>query len=231
MSSIFTKIEKVRKVSIFKFLKYNFFTKGVIRNKGAYIIPYKKAVLEIRKGGIWIVEKTLHFGVNRLKGSSAEARVRIRENGRWVSHGDILLFAESFIDIHEDALLETGFFSINAGSVVVCGKHIEFGEDVMIGREVTIYDSDFHQVLNSEGLPENFSKEVIIGNKVWLTNKIVVLKGVHIGDGCLISAMSMVRKDVPPYCLAGGSPLKIIKENIKWSRASICEYEQKVNNK
>ena len=226
MKKIKEALTKICKISPIKFLKYNYLTKGVKREKGAYIIPYRHAVLEIRANGEWIVEKTLHFGINRLKGSSAEARVRIREGGKWISHGDVLLFTDSFIDVHENALFESGFFSINAGSVVVCGKHIKFGEDVMIGREVTIYDSDFHQVTDDDGNPINFSKDVYIGDRVWLTNKIAVLKGVTIGEGALISSMSLIRKNVPPYCLAGGNPLKVIKEGIHWNRASICEYEQ-----
>lgn len=226
MKKVLFGLKKIKKISVFKFIKYNYLTRGVIRNKGAFIIPYKHAVLEIRRNGKWVVEKTLHFGINRLVGSSAEARVRIKEGGKWICHGDVLLFTESFIDVHENAVFESGFFSINAGSVVVCGKHIKFGEDVMIGREVTIYDSDFHQVLDEKGNPGNFSKDVIIGNKVWLTNKIAVLKGVTIGDGALISAMSFVRKDVPSHCLAGGNPLKVIKDEIMWNRDSICEYEQ-----
>ena len=137
-----------------------------------------------------------------------------------------MLFIESFIDVHENALFESGFFSINAGSLVVVGKHVKFGNDVMIGREVTIYDSDFHQVRNEDDEPVNFSNEVVIGDKVWLTNKISVLKGVTIGEGSLISSMTLVRKDVPPHSLLSGNPAKVIKSDIKWSRESICEYEQ-----
>lgn len=38
------------------------------------------------------------------------------------------------------------------------------------------------------------------------------MPGVHIGDGAIIAAYSVVVKDVPPYCLAGGNPAKIIKK-------------------
>ncbi|WP_318709672.1 acyltransferase [Candidatus Acetatifactor stercoripullorum] len=226
MKKIIEKIRKFCRVSMWKFIKYNYLTKGVIRNTGAYIIPYKHAVLEIERGGEWHIEKTLHFGINRLRGSAAEARVRIRKGGKWISHGDVLLFVESFVDVHENALFETGFFSINAGSIVVVAKHIQFGEDVMIGREVTIYDSDFHQVRDENDRPVNFSQDVIIGDKVWLTNKIAVLKGVRIGEGSLISAMTLIRKDVPAHSLVAGNPAKVLKSDIRWSRESICEYEQ-----
>ncbi|MCD7973498.1 MAG: acyltransferase [Candidatus Azobacteroides sp.] len=43
-----------------------------------------------------------------------------------------------------------------------------------------------------------------------------MLKGVSIGDGAIIAAGSVVTKDIPPECLAGGVPAKVIKTNVKW---------------
>lgn len=225
-SSLSEKIKKINKISIWKFIKYNYLTKGVKRKKGAYIIPFKNAILEMQKNAELIVEGNLHFGINKLKGSKAETYVRIAENAKWIMHEDVLLFFDTFVDVHKDAVFESGFFSANSGSVIVAGKSIKFGHDVMIGRNVTIYDSDFHEVLNEEGQPINFSKDVVIQDRVWLTNNITVLKGVTIGEGALISAMSMVRKDVPPYALVAGIPAKVISEKVIWSREYIHEYEK-----
>ena len=38
-----------------------------------------------------------------------------------------------------------------------------------------------------------------------------MMPGVHIGDGAIIAANSVVTKDIPPYCIAGGNPCKIIR--------------------
>lgn len=38
------------------------------------------------------------------------------------------------------------------------------------------------------------------------------MPGIKIGDGAMIAAYSVVTKDVPPYCLAGGNPAKLIKK-------------------
>ena len=218
-------LRKAFQISIWRFVKYNYFTKGIKRKKGGLIIPFKNAVLGMGKDAEFILEGRFLFGIDKLKGSRAETLVRIQNNAKWIANGNIRLSFDTFIDVHPNALFETGFFSVNCESVIVVGKQIELGNNVMIGRNVTIYDSDFHQLLNKEGKPANFSKKVKIGNDVWLTNRIMVLKGVTIGDGALVGAMTLVRKDIPPQALVAGNPGKVIKEGICWKRDSICDYE------
>lgn len=54
-------------------------------------------------------------------------------------------------------------------------------------------------------------KEVVIEDNVWLGKGVVVLPGVTIGYGSIISANSVVHKDIPPMVIAGGNPIQIIK--------------------
>lgn len=54
--------------------------------------------------------------------------------------------------------------------------------------------------------------DTIIGNDVWIGQNVMVMPGVHIGDGAIIAANSVVVKDIPPYRIAGGNPCKIIKK-------------------
>jgi acetyltransferase-like isoleucine patch superfamily enzyme len=46
---------------------------------------------------------------------------------------------------------------------------------------------------------------------------VTILKGVHIGDGAIIAAGSVVTRDVPKHCLFGGVPARLIKENVSWT--------------
>lgn len=48
---------------------------------------------------------------------------------------------------------------------------------------------------------EEDDKDIIIGNDVWIGMNAIILKGVHIGDGCVIGAGSIITKDVPPYSI------------------------------
>lgn len=52
----------------------------------------------------------------------------------------------------------------------------------------------------------------IIGNDVWIGQNVTVMPGIHIGDGAIIAANSVVTKDIPAYHIAGGNPCKMIRK-------------------
>lgn len=53
--------------------------------------------------------------------------------------------------------------------------------------------------------------DTIIGSDVWIGRESVIMPGVHIGDGAIIAAYSVVTRDVEPYAVYGGNPAKFIK--------------------
>lgn len=57
-----------------------------------------------------------------------------------------------------------------------------------------------------------FKGDTVIGNDVWIGQNVTVMPGVHIGDGAVVAANSVVVKDVPPYCIAGGNPCRTLKK-------------------
>lgn len=54
-------------------------------------------------------------------------------------------------------------------------------------------------------------KKITIGNDVFIGANVTVLDGITIGDGAVIGAGAVVSKDIPPYAVAVGSPIQIIK--------------------
>ena len=52
---------------------------------------------------------------------------------------------------------------------------------------------------------------IIVDDDVWVGDSALILSGVHIGQGAVVAAGSIVTKDVPPYAIVGGVPAKIIK--------------------
>ena len=51
--------------------------------------------------------------------------------------------------------------------------------------------------------------DTIIGNDVWIGQNVTILPAVHIGDGTIIGANSVVAKNIPPYSVAVGNPCEV----------------------
>ena len=98
-------------------------------------------------------------------------------------------------------------------------NRIVIGDNCLTGKWVTISDnnhggSGFSDLKLPPILRKVCSKgPVIIGRDVWIGEKATILGGVNIGDGAVIGANAVVTKDVPPYCVVGGNPARIIKTN------------------
>lgn len=63
--------------------------------------------------------------------------------------------------------------------------------------------------MTKEDMPDK--GDTIIGNDVWIGRKSRIMPGVHIGDGAVIGSYSVVSKDIPPYCIAVGDPIRILR--------------------
>ena len=57
-----------------------------------------------------------------------------------------------------------------------------------------------------------YKGDTVIGNDVWIGQNAVILPGVHIGDGAIIGAESVVGSDVPPYTVVVGDPAKKLRQ-------------------
>jgi len=67
-----------------------------------------------------------------------------------------------------------------------------------------------HRDFERSGPPVT-AKLTVIGNDVWIGHGAFILPGIHIGDGAVIAAMSVVTKNVPPYAVVAGSPAKVVR--------------------
>ena len=91
------------------------------------------------------------------------------------------------------------------------------GDYVMMGEDVTVITRNHrHDSLDAPMMAQGFEEEqqVVIGNDVWIGDKVTILPGVHIGDGCIIGAGALVTKDIPPCSIAVGVPAKVIKSRL-----------------
>lgn len=103
--------------------------------------------------------------------------------------------------------------NIGSYAYIGCSGYIEIGDNVMISPRVSIYSENHNFAgldlpMKEQGVTREFVK---IEDDCWIAANSVVLAGVTIGRGSVVSAGSVVTKDVPPYSIVGGVPAKIIR--------------------
>lgn len=208
--------EQFRQVSILRYLYLNYFCKNVQRCGKGKIIPYKRAVIDLEPGAkIVIGEGNVEIGANKLRGSKAETYIRLRSGALWDVRQGCLISYGATIEILQNAVLESGFFSMNSFSVLIAAQKITIGQDVMIGRNVVIYDSDFHRIDENTSV----SEQVSIQDHVWIASNAMVLKGTEVGSGAVIAANTLVTKDISDRVLvAEKRHLTVLGENVDWQR-------------
>lgn len=84
---------------------------------------------------------------------------------------------------------------------------IEIDENTIIGFNATILAHEFLQKEVRKG-------KVKIGKNVMIGANSTLLPGIKIGDNSIISAMSLVNRDIPKNSFAGGIPIRILKRNL-----------------
>ena len=86
---------------------------------------------------------------------------------------------------------------------------LDIGDYCSISSGVQIFSHDTVKWALSGGKAEYEKASVKIGNCCYIGPKVVITKGVSIGDHSLIGATSLVNKDIPPNSIAFGIPAKI----------------------
>ena len=97
------------------------------------------------------------------------------------------------------------------------GNYCSIGPEVLFVPSADHYTDristfPFHAKCISTDALEGIGKgDIIVEDDVWIGCRVTVLSGVHIGQGAVVAAGSVVNKDVPPYAIVGGVPAKVIK--------------------
>lgn len=87
----------------------------------------------------------------------------------------------------------------NDGCSINCRKKIDIGNNVIFGQNVMLFDHD-HDYKND--ITKFVSRDIKIGNNVWIGANCVILKGVTIGDNVVIAANTVINKNIPSNSLA-----------------------------
>lgn len=102
--------------------------------------------------------------------------------------------------------------SFSNNVAIVANEQINIGDKCLIGDLVLIMDSDFHEINpDKRHAGSGFSAPIYIGTNVWLGSRVIIKKGVNIGDNSIVAAGSVVSGLIPANCIAAGNPAVAIR--------------------
>jgi acetyltransferase-like isoleucine patch superfamily enzyme len=111
------------------------------------------------------------------------------------------------------ALIEIGERSRINGAAIHAKSTITIGRDTYIASGATIIDVDGHAMdpdARARG-ERDLPLPIRIGDRAWIGLGVLILKGVEIGNDCIVAAGSIVSKSLPPATLCAGQPARPIR--------------------
>ena len=198
----------------FQIIKYNLFSKYVIRNSiKSILFCYRGSLLSIKCNSRIELNAPLIIGKKRVVGHKATTRLQMDCYSKLTVNGTFCINEGAYVWITKSGHLTLNGGFVNEGVTITCASNVYIGKGANIAREAVIRDYDGHYI---EDLNYRTSKPVRIGDNVWIGYRAMILKGVTVGDGSIVAANSVVTKDVPSHCIVAGNPAKIIRTNINW---------------
>ena len=189
--------------------------------------------IKLNKNLQLVNEKKIVIGNNSIYNN---LRIEIRsgfKNKTYLQIGNDCVINGTFVFEIESGQITIGNNTFIGGGNFICIEEIEIGNDVMFSWGCTIADNNSHSLKWSErindvrdwkrgideskiGAYKNWTNvkrgKITIKDKAWIGFNSIILKGVTIGEGCIIASGSVVTKDIPDWTIAGGNPAKVIRE-------------------
>ena len=99
-------------------------------------------------------------------------------------------------------------------------RTVAIGDDCMLSSGIWIRNYDMHTIfsLDDSSIINAEPVDTIIERHVWLGQDVLLLSTTRIGFGSVVGARSVLRGEAPPRALLVGTPARVVRTNIGWSR-------------
>jgi len=119
---------------------------------------------------------------------------------------------------------------MNARSRFIMKKWSGAAEELMIitGNHMSVVGKSVKDVTdavkNDMDMYNEYDKDVVVEEDVWIGARVTILQGVHVGRGCEIGAGTVLRTSTPPYSVVIGNPAKVV--GFRFTPEEIIEHEK-----
>ncbi|MBK5307383.1 MAG: acyltransferase [Frankiaceae bacterium] len=187
----------------------------------------------LARRSIWVGSDTVIEGAERIRVSPGGALrvglgsfgltcegdtsvIRVREGASLHCEGVVSLQRGVRIVVDSGRLSIGHETNVNGlGTKILVADSITIGAGCTFSWDVQLLDNDFH-AMTVGGVRQPSAAPIVIGDRVWVGTRAIVLKGVTIGDGAIVAAGAVVTKDVPAHAVVAGMPAKVIGSADSW---------------
>lgn len=154
----------------------------------------------------------------------------MRENGKVIIKKNVGFHGT--VRVGYDCMVEIGNNTSSTNPVYVTvaeASKLKIGDDCMFATNNQIRTDDAHPIYDVRtGKRTNPSKDIVLGDHVWVGYGAMLLGGAKVGDGCVIGANSLVTKAHPNNSIIAGTPAKTIKHDVFWERSPLLLFSRGV---
>ncbi len=180
------------------------------------LLAVRLARLKLRFGGRLVTDGPAFVGPGVKFEIGRDAKVHL---GRWawIGHGSKIRAHEGEVRIGAKSVL-------GQECTISAFQHISIGRECIVADRVMLIDfdhgvSEHERPIRDQGI---YKRDVRIGHNVWVGYGACFLRGVTVGDNCVIGTYTVVNRDVPPNSVMGGVPARVLRmrsrpRTLRWS--------------
>ncbi len=156
----------------------------------------------------------------KIKFNGYNSMVRIGKDINIINHLNISVGNNSICTIGDGT-------SVGDAELTISDSKLIIGQDCMISNDVIIRTDDGHHFFDAISKQRlNYAKDVIVGDKVWIGQRVALLPGAMIGNGSILGYGAVTSSQFGENKLVVGCPARVIRENVIWSRDNTCWFNR-----
>jgi len=124
----------------------------------------------------------------------------------WIGHG-------SKIRVHEGEVFIGAKSVLGQECTISAFQHISIGRECIVADRVMLIDfdhgaSEVERPIREQGI---YKRDLRVGHNVWIGYGVAILRGVTVGDNCVLGTSAIVNSDVPDNAVAAGVPVRVLR--------------------